>query len=44
MTLVLFTGVFVRKILMEEKVLTQHFGEAYIQYRKQTDALIPLLW
>lgn len=43
-TLVLFTGVFVRKILMEEKVLTQHFGDAYVQYRKKTDALILFVW
>lgn len=43
-TLLLFTGVFVRKILMEEKVLTQHFGDAYAQYRQKTNALILFVW
>lgn len=40
----LFMGVFVRKIFLEERMLSGHFGAAYTQYRKKTDALILFVW
>ena len=43
-TLVLFTGVFVRKILLEERMLSGHFGDRYAEYRKRTRALIPFIF
>ncbi|MFI4921536.1 MAG: methyltransferase family protein, partial [Gammaproteobacteria bacterium] len=43
-TVALFTGVFVHKIHLEERMLTGHFGDAYTQYRKRTNALILFVW
>ena len=43
-TVTLFTGVFVHKIRLEERMLTGHFGDAYVQYRKKTNALILFVW
>lgn len=43
-TVVLFMSVFVHKIRLEERMLIGHFGDAYIQYRKQTNALILFVW
>lgn len=40
----LFLGVFVHKIRLEERMLTGHFGDAYAQYRKKTNALILFVW
>jgi len=41
---VLFTGVFVRKIHLEERMLSGHFGDKYAEYRKHTSTLIPFLF
>jgi protein-S-isoprenylcysteine O-methyltransferase Ste14 len=35
---------FLNRISVEEKVLTEHFGEAYIEYTKRSNRLIPKLW
>lgn len=43
-TIVLFMGVFVHKIRLEERMLTGHFGDAYTQYRRKTNALILFVW
>jgi protein-S-isoprenylcysteine O-methyltransferase Ste14 len=40
----IMTTVFLRKIWLEEKVLDQHFGPRYADYRKTAKTLIPLLW
>lgn len=37
-------AIFSYKMRMEEKVLNQHFGAKYADYRRSTKALIPLLW
>ena len=37
-------GVFAHKIRLEEKVLDQHFGSRYADYRKTAKTLVPLLW
>ena len=37
----LFLAVFAIKIRMEETFLTEEFGEAYLQYRREVKALIP---
>jgi len=37
-------AIFTRKIWLEEKMLDQHFGERYAEYRHKTKALIPLLY
>ncbi len=36
--------VFSHKIRLEEKVLDQHFGSKYADYRKTAKTLIPLIW
>ena len=36
--------IFAYKIRLEEKVLDQHFGERYAEYRRRTRALIPFLF
>lgn len=43
-TIVLFLGVFVHKIRLEERMLIAHFGDAYMQYRSKTNALILFVW
>jgi protein-S-isoprenylcysteine O-methyltransferase Ste14 len=40
---VLVTAAFVRKIAIEERFLTRHFGEAYMHYRREVSSLVPLL-
>ena len=37
-------AIFAQKIRLEEKVLDQHFGSKYSNYRKQTKTLVPLVW
>ena len=39
----IMTTIFLHKVRLEEKVLQDHFGERYAEYRKRTDALIPFL-
>jgi protein-S-isoprenylcysteine O-methyltransferase Ste14 len=34
---------FWRKYLLEERLMTQEFGQAYLDYRKRTYPLFPLL-
>jgi protein-S-isoprenylcysteine O-methyltransferase Ste14 len=41
--LVLVTVAFQRKIAVEERFLTRHFGEAYTRYRREVSSLVPLL-
>ena len=36
--------VFAHKIRLEEKVLDQHFGTKYADYRRSAKTLIPLIW
>lgn len=40
----IMVGVLSHKIRLEEKVLDQHFGSKYTDYRKTTKTLIPLFW
>jgi protein-S-isoprenylcysteine O-methyltransferase Ste14 len=35
---------FTRRINVEEKTLTEHFGEEYIDYKKRTTRLIPFIY
>jgi protein-S-isoprenylcysteine O-methyltransferase Ste14 len=42
--LALITASFLRKIVIEERFLTQQFGAVYAQYRTATPALVPLPW
>ena len=37
-------AIFVHKIRLEEKLLDQHFGSKYADYRKSAKTLIPLVW
>ena len=37
-------AIFFQKIRLEEKVLDQHFGEKYVEYRRKTYALVPFLY
>jgi len=37
-------SIFAYKMRLEEKVLDQHFGGKYADYRRSTKALIPLVW
>jgi protein-S-isoprenylcysteine O-methyltransferase Ste14 len=37
-------AIFFYKMRLEEKVLDQHFGNKYADYRKITKTLIPLVW
>ncbi|HEX2666839.1 MAG TPA: isoprenylcysteine carboxylmethyltransferase family protein [Gammaproteobacteria bacterium] len=39
----LMLAIFAHKIRLEEKVMDQHFGAKYADYRKQTKTLIPFL-
>jgi protein-S-isoprenylcysteine O-methyltransferase Ste14 len=39
--LALITGSLLRKIAIEERFLTQQFGDAYTRYRREVPALIP---
>jgi protein-S-isoprenylcysteine O-methyltransferase Ste14 len=39
--LVLVTAAFLRKIQIEERFLSEQFGEAYVRYRQEVPALIP---
>jgi protein-S-isoprenylcysteine O-methyltransferase Ste14 len=41
--LALFLAGISRKIQMEERLLVGHFGDEYLQYRKETRALIPFV-
>jgi protein-S-isoprenylcysteine O-methyltransferase Ste14 len=40
--LVLVAIAFMRKIAIEERFLTQHFGEAYARYSREVPSLVPL--
>ena len=40
--LIIFVG-FLVKIRSEEKILSEEFGQEYIQYKKEVKALIPYL-
>jgi protein-S-isoprenylcysteine O-methyltransferase Ste14 len=42
--LVLVAIAFMRKIAIEERFLTQHFGEAYARYSREVPSLVPLPW
>jgi protein-S-isoprenylcysteine O-methyltransferase Ste14 len=35
--------VFVAKMRLEEKLMTEHFGDQYVDYRRRVKALIPLI-
>ena len=37
-------AIFVHKMRLEEKVLDEHFGQRYADYRRTTRRIIPLLW
>jgi len=37
-------AIFLHKIRLEERVLSQHFGDRYADYRRTAKALIPLVW
>jgi protein-S-isoprenylcysteine O-methyltransferase Ste14 len=41
--LALFLAGIARKIQMEERLLVGHFGDEYLQYRRETRALIPFV-
>jgi protein-S-isoprenylcysteine O-methyltransferase Ste14 len=41
LALVLITAAFLRKIKVEERVLTEQFGDAYRQYQAEVSALLP---
>lgn len=47
-SLLLLTGavlaVFINRIRVEENVLIKHFGDEYIDYRKETSGLIPFIY
>ena len=43
LAVLLFLGAYVRKVRIEEKWLIGHFGEAYMDYRKNVKALIPFV-
>jgi len=32
------------KVRVEEKFMTEHFGEQYLEYKRRTKALIPYVW
>jgi len=34
----------VYRIRVEERIMTEHFGRAWQEYRRRTRALVPLLW
>jgi protein-S-isoprenylcysteine O-methyltransferase Ste14 len=40
----IMVAVFAHKIRLEEKVLDQHFGNKYADYRRSAKTLIPLVW
>lgn len=40
----LFTAAYIRKIRMEEKVLSSHFGTAWADFKAHTRALIPFIF
>lgn len=42
--LAIMLAIFVHKIRLEEKLLYQHFGTKYADYRRTTRTIIPLLW
>ena len=42
LALALMTAAFLRKIAVEERFLTEQFGEAYGRYREQVPALLPV--
>jgi protein-S-isoprenylcysteine O-methyltransferase Ste14 len=44
LALALITVAFLRKIRVEERVLTEQFGEAYTRYRTEVPALLPGLY
>jgi protein-S-isoprenylcysteine O-methyltransferase Ste14 len=44
LAVLLFLGAYIRKVRIEEKWLAGHFGQAYINYRKNVKALIPFVW
>jgi protein-S-isoprenylcysteine O-methyltransferase Ste14 len=35
---------FIRRINIEEKTLTEHFGQEYMEYKKKTNRLIPFVY
>lgn len=42
--LAIMLSIFAYKMGLEEKVLDEHFGDKYADYRKTTRKLIPLVW
>jgi protein-S-isoprenylcysteine O-methyltransferase Ste14 len=42
--LALITAALLRKISIEERFLAQQFGVAYLRYRDEVPALLPLPW
>ena len=43
-TAVLLVAVYCYRISVEEDMLEEHFGEAYLSYKSRTWRLVPLLW
>jgi len=37
-------GMFVYKIRVEERFMIEQFGEQYLQYKRETKALVPYVW
>ena len=44
LSIAIMTTIFLHKIRMEERMLSEYFGNQYEEYRRRTDALIPSLW
>ena len=44
LTAVLLAGVYCYRISAEERMLDQHFGDAYVAYRARTWRLMPFVW
>jgi protein-S-isoprenylcysteine O-methyltransferase Ste14 len=40
---IVFVGLWL-KAVQEEKLLTRHFGETYLQYKGRVKALVPFVW
>jgi protein-S-isoprenylcysteine O-methyltransferase Ste14 len=43
LALVLVTAAYIRKVVMEERVLAREFGEEHARYRRQVKALLPFI-
>ena len=43
-TALLLLGVYVYRIIAEEQMLVDHFGDAYRAYKTRTWRLVPFVW